>query len=67
MIDFTIETDIARTPADVFDYVTDPERLSTWQTNTVSAELEGTARSSSAAGCARCTGRAGGTSSRSSR
>ena len=41
MIDFTIETEIDRPAADVFAYVTDPERLATWQTTTVSAELEG--------------------------
>lgn len=37
MIDFTVETDIARSPADVFAYVTDPAKLASWQTNTVSA------------------------------
>jgi uncharacterized protein YndB with AHSA1/START domain len=37
MIDFTIETHIARRPHDVFAYATDPEKLSSWQTNTVSA------------------------------
>jgi uncharacterized protein YndB with AHSA1/START domain len=41
MIDFTVETEIARSPADVFDYVTDPAKLATWQTNTVSAVVEG--------------------------
>lgn len=40
MIDFTIETEIERTPADVFAYVTDPAKLATWQTNTVSAVAE---------------------------
>jgi uncharacterized protein YndB with AHSA1/START domain len=40
VIDFTIETDIARAPAEVFAYVTDPSKLSTWQTNTVSAVAE---------------------------
>ena len=40
MIDFTIETHIRRGPEEVFDYVTDPEKLDTWQTNTVSAERE---------------------------
>ena len=40
MIDFTIETAIDRGPEEVFDYVTDPGKLSTWQTNTVSAERE---------------------------
>lgn len=37
MIDFTVETQIARPVADVFAYATDPDRLPTWQTNTVSA------------------------------
>jgi uncharacterized protein YndB with AHSA1/START domain len=37
MIDFTIESRFDRSPADVFDYVSDPERLPTWQTNTVSS------------------------------
>jgi uncharacterized protein YndB with AHSA1/START domain len=37
MIDFTLESRFDRSPADVFDYVSDPERLSTWQTNTVSS------------------------------
>jgi uncharacterized protein YndB with AHSA1/START domain len=40
MIDFTIETQIARPVQDVFAYATDPDRLSTWQTNTVSAQRE---------------------------
>jgi uncharacterized protein YndB with AHSA1/START domain len=40
MIDFTIETEIERPPADVFAYATDPEKLATWQTNTVSAVPE---------------------------
>jgi len=37
MIDFTIDTRIDRSPEEVFDYVTDPDKLATWQTNTVSA------------------------------
>jgi uncharacterized protein YndB with AHSA1/START domain len=41
MIQFTIETEIARPVGDVFAYVTDPSRLATWQTNTVSAVQEG--------------------------
>jgi uncharacterized protein YndB with AHSA1/START domain len=41
LIDFTIETDIARSPAEVFAYVTDPAKLATWQTNTVSAAIDG--------------------------
>jgi uncharacterized protein YndB with AHSA1/START domain len=40
MIDFTVETKIARPVHDVFAYATDPDRLSTWQTNTVSAQRE---------------------------
>lgn len=40
MIDFTIDTPIARSPEEVFDYVTDPGKLATWQTNTVSAVRE---------------------------
>jgi uncharacterized protein YndB with AHSA1/START domain len=38
MIDFTVETQIARPVHDVFAYAIDPDRLPTWQTNTVSAE-----------------------------
>jgi len=41
MIDFTIETRIDRPVADVFAYVTDPAKLASWQTNTVSAVQEG--------------------------
>lgn len=41
MIDFTIETHIGRPAGEVFDYVTDPDRLATWQTSTVSAAKEG--------------------------
>ena len=37
MIDFTIETLLDQPPLAVFDYVSDPERLPTWQTNTVSS------------------------------
>ena len=40
MVDFIIETEIARTPAEVFAYVTDWTKLATWQTNTVSAARE---------------------------
>lgn len=40
MVDFEIETEIARTPADVFAYVTDWTKLATWQTNTLSAVPE---------------------------
>ena len=41
MIEFTIETCIERPPVTVFDYISDPGRLATWQTNTVSATQEG--------------------------
>src|SRR5438046_8263122 len=34
---FTIETEIARPPGEVFAYITDPAKLATWQANTVSA------------------------------
>jgi uncharacterized protein YndB with AHSA1/START domain len=40
MIDFTVETQIARPVHDVFAYATDPGQLSTWQTNTVSAQRQ---------------------------
>ncbi len=40
MIDLTIDTQIDRSPEEVFDYVTDPDKLDTWQTNTVSAVRE---------------------------
>ncbi len=40
MIQFTVETEIARPPTEVFGYVTDPAKLPTWQTNTVSAVAE---------------------------
>jgi len=41
MIDFTVETHIARPVGEVFAYATDPAKLDTWQTNTVSAVQEG--------------------------
>ena len=41
MIDFTIQTQIAKQPDDVFAYVADPSKLSTWQTNTVSTMVVG--------------------------
>ncbi|WP_028067542.1 SRPBCC family protein [Solirubrobacter soli] len=41
MIDFTLESRFDRSPTDVFDYVSDPERLPTWQTNTVSSVPDG--------------------------
>jgi uncharacterized protein YndB with AHSA1/START domain len=40
MIDFTIETQIERPLQAVFDYVTDVQKLPSWQTNTVSAVPE---------------------------
>jgi uncharacterized protein YndB with AHSA1/START domain len=40
MIEFTIETEIDRPVREVFAYVTDPDKLATWQTNTVSAVAE---------------------------
>jgi uncharacterized protein YndB with AHSA1/START domain len=40
MIQFTVGTEIARPPTDVFAYVTDPAKLATWQTNTISAVAE---------------------------
>jgi len=40
MIQFTVETEIARPAAEVFAYLTDPTKLATWQTNTVSAAAE---------------------------
>jgi uncharacterized protein YndB with AHSA1/START domain len=41
MIQFTVETDVARPPSEVFAYVTDPAKLATWQTNTITAVPEG--------------------------
>jgi uncharacterized protein YndB with AHSA1/START domain len=40
MIDFSIDTHIERPVGEVFAYSTDPARLATWQTNTVSAVRE---------------------------
>lgn len=40
MIDFSIDTHIERPVGEVFAYSTDPDRLATWQTNTVSAVRE---------------------------
>jgi uncharacterized protein YndB with AHSA1/START domain len=37
MIDFTLQTSFARPAREVFDYISDPERLPTWQTNTISS------------------------------
>lgn len=41
MIDVTVETEIERPVGEVFAYATDPAKLASWQTNTVSAEIEG--------------------------
>lgn len=41
MIQFTVQTEIACPPTEVFAYVTDPAVLANWQTNTVSATPEG--------------------------
>jgi uncharacterized protein YndB with AHSA1/START domain len=40
MIKFTVATEIARPATEVFAYVTDPAKLATWQTNTISAVPE---------------------------
>jgi uncharacterized protein YndB with AHSA1/START domain len=41
VIRFSIETHIERPVGEVFAYATNPDRLATWQTNTVSATVEG--------------------------
>lgn len=41
MIAFTIQTEISRPIEEVFAFVTNPEELASWQTNTVSARIEG--------------------------
>jgi len=41
MIEFSVETEIARTPEEVFAYVAEPSKLASWQTNTVSVTQEG--------------------------
>jgi uncharacterized membrane protein len=41
MIKFHIPIEIERPLHEVFGYVTDPEKLSSWQTNTVSVAMEG--------------------------
>lgn len=41
MIEFTIETYIERPVTDVFDHVSDPDKLASWQTNTISSTQEG--------------------------
>ena len=40
MIKFTVRTEIARPATEVFGYVTDPAKLASWQTNTISAVAE---------------------------
>jgi uncharacterized protein YndB with AHSA1/START domain len=40
VIQFSIETHIERPVGEVFAYATEPDRLATWQTNTVSAVRE---------------------------
>jgi uncharacterized protein YndB with AHSA1/START domain len=40
MMRFTVATEIARPTSDAFAYVTDPAKLATWQTNTISAVPE---------------------------
>jgi len=40
MFDFTIETEIARPPGEVFAFVTDPAKLGLWQTDKVSCVPE---------------------------
>lgn len=44
MIDFAIETRIARPVGEVFAYATDAAKLTSWQTNTVSVTVEGDGR-----------------------
>jgi uncharacterized protein YndB with AHSA1/START domain len=41
MIDFTITTALNSSPREVFAYITDPDLLPSWQTNTISSVLEG--------------------------
>ena len=40
MIDFTVETQIDRPVGEVFAFAVDPDKLASWQTNTVSARRE---------------------------
>jgi uncharacterized protein YndB with AHSA1/START domain len=40
MVDFTIETEIARPPSEAFAFVTDPTKLALWQTDKVSCVPE---------------------------
>jgi uncharacterized protein YndB with AHSA1/START domain len=42
MIEFAIDTEIDRPVPEVFAHVTDPAKLATWQTNTISVVQEGT-------------------------
>jgi uncharacterized protein YndB with AHSA1/START domain len=42
MIDFTVTTALNSSPREVFAYITDPDLLPSWQTNTTSSVLEGT-------------------------
>src|SRR4029079_12667557 len=39
-MEFQYEIEIERNPAEVFDVLTDPEQLSSWQTTTVSVKRE---------------------------
>jgi uncharacterized protein YndB with AHSA1/START domain len=41
MIKFSVGTEIERPVGEVFAYITDPTKLATWQTNTVSVVVEG--------------------------
>ena len=41
MIEFTIETYIEQPVTEVFDHVSDPDKLASWQTNTISSIQEG--------------------------
>jgi hypothetical protein len=55
MIDFTIEIEIAQPRDQVFAYVTDPAKLPTWQTNTLSAAPTSPGHCGSGGGSARST------------
>ena len=44
MVDFVIEPEIARSPAEVFAHVTDANKLAIWQRNTISAVPDGPIR-----------------------
>jgi uncharacterized protein YndB with AHSA1/START domain len=43
-VDFAVETEIGSPVSTVFAYVTDPSKLATWQTNTVSVVQDGVGR-----------------------